>query len=151
LLAKGREGQGRLGDAFDNYLKLAALGEGKTLLEMPDEPNVRMRPDVWARGRIEGMIRTAVNPAARKSPEDRVNAEWATGKGANDRKRLGEFVAVFGPYFPAGSEAQLMLADALVATNNEPELREAQMLLAQVRATAEDPAVRARATEALAR
>ena len=58
----GREAQGRLGEAFDQYLALANLGEGKKLLEMPDEPNVRMRPDVWARGRIEAMIRRAERP-----------------------------------------------------------------------------------------
>ena len=41
LLAKGRESQGRLGEAFDHYVALANMGEAKNLLEMPDEPNVR--------------------------------------------------------------------------------------------------------------
>lgn len=151
LLAKGREKQGKLGEAFDHYLSLAGLGEGKTLLEMPDEPNVRMRPDVWARGRIEGMIRLAADPTARKSLEDRVNKEWAGVKGGNDLGRLREFVGVFGPYFPAGSEAQFTLAEKLLATNNEADAREAQMHLAQLRVTAEQRDVRARAAETLAR
>jgi tetratricopeptide (TPR) repeat protein len=151
LLAKGRETQGKLGEAFDHYLALAGLGEGKTLLEMPDEPNVRMRPDVWARGRIEGMIRRAGDPAARKSLEDRVNKEWATVKGGNDLARLRDFVSVFGPYFPAGSEAEFSLAQKLLETNNEADVREAQMHLAQLRAAAEQPAMRAKAAEALAR
>ncbi len=77
LLAKGREAQGRLGEAFDHYISLANMGEARSLLEMPDEPNVRMRPDVWARGRIEAMIRRATDPAARKSLEDRVVKEWS--------------------------------------------------------------------------
>ena len=59
--------QGRLGEAFDHYLALANLGEGKQLLDMPDEPNVRMRPDVWARGRIEAMIRRAADPRRARS------------------------------------------------------------------------------------
>src|SRR5205823_10743545 len=63
----------------------------------------------------------------------------------------GEFVAVFGPYFPAGSEAQLTLAEKLLEVGNEADVREAQMLLAQLRAAAEQPAVRAKAAEALAR
>lgn len=151
LLAKGREGQGRLGEAFDHYLSLASLGEGKTLEEMPDEPNVRMRPDVWARGRIEGMIRNAPNEAARKSLEDRVNTEWAAVREANDLDRLREFVSIFGSYFPAGSEAQLLLAERLIKTNNDNDVRDAQIYLAQLRATAEDRVVRARATETLAR
>src|SRR5262249_52274724 len=101
LLAEGRKTQGKLGEAFDHYMALASLGEGKTLLEMPNEPNVRMRPDVWARGRIEGMIRQTADPAARKSLEERVNKEWAGVKSGNDLARLRDFVAVFGPYFQA--------------------------------------------------
>jgi outer membrane protein assembly factor BamB len=151
LLAEGRKTQGKLGEAFDHYMALASLGEGKTLLEMPNEPNVRMRPDVWARGRIEGMIRQAADPTARKSLEDRVNKEWAAVKAANDLTRLREFVGVFGPYFQAGSEAQFILAERLLATNNEADGREAQMHLGQLRATAEPREMRAKAAETLAR
>ena len=151
LVARGREGQGRLGEAFDNYISLANMGEAKSLLEMPDEPNVRMRPDVWARGRIEAMIRRSADPVARKSLEDRVEKEWMAVKRANNLKRLRDFVAVFGPYFTSGAEAQFLLADRLLETNNEADIREAQTHLAQLRVTAEEPAVRARATEALAR
>lgn len=151
LLGSGREKQGRLGEAFDTYRKLASLGEGNTLPDMPNEPNLRMRPDVFARGRIEGMIRTAPSAAARKSLEERVDAEWADVRGGNDIKRLKEFVSVYGPYFPAGSEAQFLLAEQLLATGNEPDAREAQMHLAQLRGTAESRGVRARAAETLAR
>jgi outer membrane protein assembly factor BamB len=151
LLAEGRKGQGKLGEAFDHYMALATLGEGKTLLEMPNEANVRMRPDVWARGRIEGMIRGAADPAARKSLEDRVNKEWEAVKAGNDLTRLREFVGVFGPYFQAGSEAQFSLAERLLATNNEADAREAQIHLAQLRVTAEQRDVRAKAAEMLAR
>jgi hypothetical protein len=151
LLARGREGQGRLGEAFDKYLALANLGEGKQLLDMPDEPNVRMRPDVWARGRIESMIRKAANPSARKALEERVNKEWDGVKDGKDMKKLREFVAVFGPYFASGAEAQFLLADRLLQTKSDADAREAQTHLSQLRATADDITVRARATEALAR
>ena len=69
----------------------------------------------------------------------------------NDLKRLREFVSVFGPYFHSGAEAQFLLADKLLDTNNEADAREAQTYLAQLRVTADEPVVRARATEALAR
>ena len=150
LLARGRETQGKLGEAFDHYLALANLGEGKQLLEMPDEPNVKMRPDVWARGRIEAMIRRAATPEAKKSLEDRVNKEWEAVKDGKDLKKLREFVAVFGPFFDSGREAQFKLADMLLSTNNEADAREAQTHLSQLRVTADEPAIRARATEALA-
>src|SRR5262249_36847642 len=144
LLARGRETQGKLGEAFDQYLKLAALGEGKQLLDMPDEPNVKMRPDVWARGRIETMISRAVSAEAKKSLEDRVLSEWNKVKDGKDLKALREFVAVFGPFFESGREAQFKLADMLFATNNDSDSREAQSLLGQLRVSAEDPTVRAR-------
>lgn len=150
LLARGRETQGRLGEAFDHYLALANLGESKQLLEMPDEPNVKMRPDVWARGRIEAMIRRAGTAEAKKSLEDRVNKEWEGVKDGKDLKKLREFVSVFGPFFDSGREAQFKLADLLLSTNNEADAREAQTHLSQLRVTAEDPIIRARATEALA-
>lgn len=150
LLARGRETQGRLGEAFDQYLALATLGEGKQLLDVPDEPNVKVRPDVWARGRIEAMVRRAATAEARRSLEGRVNREWEAVKDGTDLKKLREFVAVFGPFFEAGRAAQFQLADALLSTNNEADAREAQSHLSQLRAAADDPAVRARATERLA-
>ncbi len=150
LLARGRETQGRLSEAFDHYLALANLGEGKQLLEMPDEPNVRMRPDVWARGRIESMIRRAATPEAKKSLEARIDKEWDAVKSGTDLKKLREFVAVFGPFFSSGTDAQFKLADVLLSTNNDADAREAQSHLSQLRVTSDDPTVRARATEALA-
>ncbi|MBX9624644.1 MAG: PQQ-like beta-propeller repeat protein, partial [Gemmataceae bacterium] len=121
LLAKGREAQGRTAEAFDRYLALAALGEGRELFDLPDEAGVKMRPDVWARGRIEGLIRKAADPSARAALEARVNTEWA-GVG-NDPRKLRDFVAVFGLYFPAGAEAELRLAEALLAAGGEDDAR----------------------------
>lgn len=151
LVARGREGQGRLSEAFDNYLTLANLGEGKSLMDMPDEPSVRMRPDVWARGRIEAMIRGAKSADARKSLEGRVQSEWQKVSTGNDLARLREFVSVFGPYFATGAEAQLKLADLLLQTNNDADAREAQGYLAGLRVDSDTPELRARATERLAR
>lgn len=148
LLAKGRETQGRLGEAFDHYLSLAALG-GDQLQPDPDEPSVLRRADVAARGRIQGMIQRA-SPDARKSLEGRVAKEWDAVKGGTDLARLKEFVAVFGPYFPAGNEAELLLADRLVATNDEGDARTAQLHLHRVRTGGADPKLRARATADLA-
>ena len=151
LLAKGREDQGRVSEAFDHYIALASLGETKNLVPDPDNPAVRLRPDVLARGRIERMITRAANPTSRKALEDRVAGEWRKVSEANDLNRLREFVAVFGPYFPVGSQAELKLAEMLLQTNNEDDSRDAQTHLAQLRAGAEDRVIRARATETLAR
>jgi tetratricopeptide (TPR) repeat protein len=149
LLARGREKQGRLVEAFDQYLELAALGG--ELNPDPDDPSVEVRDDVWARGRIESMVRRTSDPTTRKALDERVNREWEAVKGGNDLNRLRRFVAVFGPYFRVGAEAELALAETLVRTHDEKDAREAQTLLAHLRATGEDPVIRARATEALAR
>ncbi|MFO0799887.1 MAG: hypothetical protein U0804_20650 [Gemmataceae bacterium] len=148
LLAKGREGQGRLDEAFDNYMRLSKLG-AELLQPDPDEPSVLRRADVAARGRIQAMIGRAA-PAARKGLEGRVAAEWDAVKGGTDLARLRDFVGVFGPYFPAGAEAELLLADRLTATNDDTAAREAQLHLHRVRTTAADPKLRARATAELA-
>ena len=151
LVAKGRERQGKLTDAFDHYRQFAALGDNKQLVPIFDEPNNMTRPDVWARGKIDTMIRTAKDPAVRKPLEDRVLADWAAVKSANDLGRLREFVKVFGPYFEAGREAQLLLAEKLLTTNNDEDIREAQVQLMQLWATADDLPTAARAVESLAR
>jgi tetratricopeptide (TPR) repeat protein len=150
LLGKGRETQGRFGEAFDHYLALARLS-GDKLDEDPEDPTVKLPPDVLARGRIERMLRRAKDPAARKALDERVNKEWDAVKGANDLPRLREFVSVFGPFFPAGAEAQFKLAERLLTTGAEADAREAQSLLSQLRSTADSVVVRAKATEALAR
>lgn len=151
LVAKGRERQGKLTDAFDHYRQFAALGDNKQLVPIFDEPNNMTRPDVWARGKIDTMIRNAKEPAIRKPLEDRVTADWTAVKNANDLGRLREFVKVFGPYFEAGREAQLLLAEKLLTTNNDEDIREAQVQLMQLWATAEDAPTAARAVESLAR
>lgn len=148
LLAKGREGQGRLEDAFDNYMALARLG-ADLLQPDPDEPSVLRRADVAARGRIQAMIARAA-PDVRKGLEGRVAKEWDAVKGGTDLARLKEFVGVFGPYFPAGSEAELLLADRLISTADDTDARAAQLHLHRVRTTAADPKLRARATAELA-
>ncbi len=155
LVAEGREKQGRLVEAFQNFQAYAALGEKGRLLPVPGDANTLARSDVWASGRIDAMLRNAKDEAARKPLEAQVNAEWAAVKSGNDLKRLADFVKVFGPYFATGREAQFLLAEKLMLTNNEDDRVQAELfLLGLLGQTAGDPAQRtvtARATEALAR
>ena len=151
LVARGREKQGRVADAFRAYRAFAALGDSRQLVSIPDEPNGTTRPDVWARGRIEAMVRAATDPAARRALAELVAKEWEAVRAANDLGRLKEFVAAFGPSFPEGRTAQLQLADKLLGTNNDDDARAAQLLLLQLKATADDRPTQARAVEALAR
>jgi outer membrane protein assembly factor BamB len=151
LVAKGRENQGRLLEAFTAYRAFASLGDNKQLVAIYDEPNTLMRPDVWARGRIDAMIRNVKDPALQKPLSDMVSKEWNTVRESNDLVQMREFVKVFGPYFASGREAQLVLGERLMSTNNDEDLREAQTLLMQLWATTDDRNLAARAVEALAR
>jgi len=155
LVAKGRESQGKLVDAFDNYRAFALLGEQKQLVPVPDDANTMARSDVWARGRIEAMIRNAKDADQRKPLEDKIAKEWEGLKNANDLARLRDFVKVFGPFFSTGREAQLLLAEKLLQTGNEEDIRDAQVLLFKLWTSGEDNQaerpVAARAVDLLAR
>ncbi len=149
LVAKGKETQGKLLDAFENYMAFGTLVGNRDMVTVIDEPNTNARPDVWARGRIQNMIKKAT-PEQRKPLEDKVVEEWGKVKNANDVEKLRGFVKVFGGMFEAGTEARITLADKLSATGNEDDAREAEYMLLGLRG-GDDDASAARAIEALAR
>lgn len=151
LLARGRESQGRLTEAFDHYRAYASFGGNKELVSLSDEPNGKIRPDVWARGRIEGMIRNAKDEQTRKPLEALVDREWRAVQDGNDLAKLREFVSIFGQHFAVGREADLLLGMKLLESSRDEDIREAHTVLTRVAATAQEPILAARALESLAR
>jgi outer membrane protein assembly factor BamB len=154
LVAKGKEGQGKLVEAFENYMDFGRLAGNKELVSVIDQPATYARPDVWARGRINHMLDKAT-PEQRKPLEDRAAREWQDVKKAGDLEKLRNFVRVFGTRFASGNEARLMLAEKLFGTNNEEDLRDAENILLDLKGLEvkgpEEAQYPARATEALAR
>lgn len=155
FVAKGCEKEGRLVEAFDNFRAYAALGEKGRLLQVPEDPNTMAQSSVWASGRIDAMVRAAKDNSIRKPLEDKVAKEWEAVRDANDLGALENFVKTFGPYFASGIEAQFLLAERLMLTNNDDDKRKAQSYLFNLVGEADDSAKgtlsAARATEALAR
>src|SRR5262245_7985899 len=149
LVAKGKENQGKLLEAFEAYMQFGTLVGNKEMVSVIDEPNTNARPDVWARGRIQNMIRKAT-PEQRKPLEEKVVEEWKRVKDANDLEKLRGFVKVFGGMFEAGTDAKITLADKLSASGNEDDGREAEYMLLAIR-DGEDQLAAAKAAEALAR
>ncbi len=149
LIAAGRESQGRIVEAFDSCLGFASLNGNKELVSVVDQPNTFARPDLWALGRINHMMSKAT-PEQRKTLLERVDKEWQMVKKADDLEKLRNFVSMFGGAFPSGNAARVMLAEKLIATNNDDELRDAENILLGLKGL-DDPAYAARATEALAR
>jgi outer membrane protein assembly factor BamB len=146
LLARGREGQGRLLDAFRAYLEFGQLGDDG-LVTVINEPNVRARPHVWAQGRIQAMINKATADQ-RKPLEEEIAHRWEELQKKGDTKALRDFVAMFGTFFAAGREAIFLLAERDIEEN---QFIEAELYLDQLRAQQEDPRSAARALEALGR
>ena len=150
LVAKGKETQGKLLDAFDAYMKFGTLVGNKEMINVIDEPNTNARPDVWARGRIQNMIKKAT-PEQRKPLENKVVEEWKKVRETTDLETLRGFVKVFGGMFDAGTDAKITLADKLSASGNEDDSREAEYMLLAIRDGSDDAMGAAKAVESLAR
>jgi len=151
LLAKGKESQGKLVEAFENYMSFGTLAGNKDLVSVIDQPNTYASPPVWVRGRIGHMFDKAT-PEQRKPLEEKAARQWAEIKKADELERIRAFVDVFGNRFAAGNEARLTLAEKLIATNNEEDLRDAENILLGLRVLDEEKETfAAQATEILAR
>ncbi len=149
LVAKGREKQGKALDAFENYYQFGVITQDKELVSVLDEPNTSARPDIWAHGRIDHLIAIS-SPEQKKSIENRIMEEWSQIRTGNDLSRLRRFVRMFGGFFEVGTESQLLLANLLVQTLNENDLREAEGILLTLRKNA-NPLFAAQATFDLAK
>ncbi len=149
LVGKGREGQGRLVEAFERYLELGTGVRPDELIQVIDEPSVKAAPDVWSQGRIDQMIRNAGDAKAKAELERLITARWDKVKGgkADDVRK---YVALFGSLFGVGREARFTLAEKLMEDTDLNSLLEAEQVLSGLRSDPDDQTA-ARAIEALAR
>jgi outer membrane protein assembly factor BamB len=151
LFARGCEEEGDLVKAFNAYLEFGAMAdadEKMKMLSIINEPSVKARPDVWARGRIAGLASRATGEQ-RKAIEDAIAARWKAVQDSKDPEALPRFQQTFGSLFAfaAGREAQLLLAKRRIEQN---ALVDAELLLDQLSVQREDRLTAARATLQLA-
>jgi len=146
LVAKGREKQGRLGEAFDAYMQFGSLAGNRELVSVIDEPSIKARPDIWSQGRIAAMVSRATADQ-RKPLEDKIAEQWRTIRESKEVNALRRFVALFGSLFAIGREARMVLAERLIEEN---AFLEAELHLLQLRQQP-DKQISARAIEGLAR
>jgi outer membrane protein assembly factor BamB len=149
LVAKGREKQGKLVEAFERYQEFAAIGSGEELISVLDEPSVRANADVWARGRITSMLASA-SDENRKPLEKLIADRWEKVKTA-DLGQVRHFLRVFGSVSAVGKEARFLLAERLITEGGPESLLEAERELQTLRTARESPETAARAIDALAR
>jgi outer membrane protein assembly factor BamB len=150
LVAEGREKQGRLTDALQNYLEFGAAADRKELIESVVDRGVRAPAEVLAQGRISAMVARA-SPEQRQALEQMIAHRWDDLRSKADVRELRTFVALFGSGFRVGREARFALGERLAneaGTDSLPEAEQHFLLLARQR---DDVPLAARATEALGR
>lgn len=150
LVAKGKESQRKLVEAFEKYQEFAAITGNQELISVVDEPTVKAAPDVWSRGRIAAMVASATADE-RKPLEELVGRKWLELKKKNDLNELRSFVSVFGSLFAVGRDARLLLAEKLMDDPDPKALVEAEVHLSLLRGASETREIAGRAVEALAR
>ena len=128
LIAKGREQQGRLLDAFEAYQEYSVQGSKQGLIGALDNPGVKSAPEVWARRRITAMLAKAT-PEQRKPLEERLSQKYAEVKKKGNVEELQQFVDTFGSLSDAGREARLLLAERLMEDTKADSLLKAEMQL----------------------
>jgi hypothetical protein len=94
-------------------------------------------------------------PAQRKQLDDAIAQRWRAIRDGGDLESVRKFVAVFGTTFPVGRDAQLQLAERLMATGSPDDLTDAetklQALCFSPDLRKQDPATAARAVDAMIR
>jgi outer membrane protein assembly factor BamB len=150
LLAKGREEQGKLGEALASYLEFGSLPTAQDeLLSVVAEPAVKARPDVWARGRIKALMEKA-DDTQRKPLEEVIAGQWTEVKSSGDIEKLRHFVNMFGDTAAIGKEGRLYLAERLMERQGRQDLIDAELQFHQLENDS-DPAFAARGLDGLAR
>lgn len=147
LIAKGRQGQGKLKEALSAYLEFAGLGG--QLIGSPEDPTLLVEPIVWAQGRVEALMKSAA-AGQKKELETAFEAEWQAARKASEVETLRRFARFYEPICAQGREARLELAERLMAEKSDKSLVEATIWL-QKAMTDADPQRSARAYEARAR
>jgi len=153
LTALGRGRQGRVDLALKAYRDLYETAAPNETMAAPDDPAVRIRPDVWVQERIAALAGAATTPEQRKSFQEQIDQDWRAARSAGDAGPLARFVVLYGtipgPLGAAGREARLTLAERLLDERDRG--LEAELHLRYLREQTDSPDIAARARYDLAR
>src|SRR5207244_1585621 len=70
LLGRGRESQGKFVEAARAYLDFADFGVRGELVPVPDDPALQVAPVIFARGRLEALLKKASAEQRKKIGEE---------------------------------------------------------------------------------
>ncbi len=154
IVGEGREKQGNLVDAFEQYKEFGALPIHREQggIASLEDPTVKIPVSVWLRGRIGGMISKAT-PQQREPLEAKIADEWKAVEAKKDVGQYRSFVGMFDVPFRVGREARIRLADSLMENNDRGAFLEAELYLYQILGSEyrSEPASGGRALASLAR
>ncbi|HTU19972.1 MAG TPA: PQQ-binding-like beta-propeller repeat protein [Gemmataceae bacterium] len=85
LVARLRESQGRLTETLQAYFDLKGFLSSEEMLPLPDDPAVKVRLDVWIRGRIAEVLKKAT-PEQRKQMEAELERRLKEIQGRDDEQ-----------------------------------------------------------------
>ncbi len=131
-------------DALKAYLDLLALRPSDVLVPLPGEPTVKIRRDIWIRGRISDLLKKAT-PQHRKQLEEEMRRRLKEAQDRKDTQSLRDFVTLYAGT-AIGREAALLLAEQLM---KHREFLEADLRLQALLRQGDDPIHMARALELL--
>jgi outer membrane protein assembly factor BamB/tetratricopeptide (TPR) repeat protein len=161
VLARGREGQGRLAEALAAYARLfpradrvPGAWQGPEVGWMPlGKPAGRAavsKPAPWINSRVTALV-TGATGTQKAAVEKEVARQWQALPAGADLEEVSRFVLLFGPAGPVGLEARLVYAERLAEQPGRGRFLEAELHLLALQRQREAPAVAARALELLAR
>jgi outer membrane protein assembly factor BamB len=154
IVGQGREAEGNLVEAFQNYREFGSLPIHREQggIASLDDPSHKVPTNVWLRGRVAAMIAKAT-PEQRQPLEKKIAEEWKTVEGKKDIDAIRSFVGMFDVPFAVGREARLRLAELIIEINDRGNFLEAELSLQQLRGAGyrTDPLSGGRALAALAR
>ena len=113
IKGRGYESQGKVVEALNAYLDLAAL-KSDNLLSPYNDPALKLSPELWARARLAALYDGA-DDAGRKRLDEEIARKAAALRKDKDDAALAVFVRTFSPTFAAARPAHLELAERMIA------------------------------------
>ena len=149
ISAVGREEQGQVGLALKAYRRLYDAALANEMMTVPEDPSVRIRPDLWVQGRIAELARKATDPARRKAIQEEIERDAKAASASDGDEPLARLVGLFGtmagPLGASAREARLTLAERWIEAPDRGRAADAELHLHYMRRLTDAPEVAARA------
>ncbi|MER3414751.1 MAG: hypothetical protein C4297_00860 [Gemmataceae bacterium] len=146
LTARVGEIQGDYRRVLRAYFDFASLGRDH-LVQLPDVPGMKIRPDVWAESKLATLLEQLQDPARRQEVEHILEEMWEQARKSGQADAIAVFASVAGLHTRQGQEAALFLAEKLLEEKDFPEAERRLLLLRR----APRPEVAAKALDLLGR